>query len=268
VGLGIGLVVGQAVIIDTLMFHDEFEMLDCRLAEIGHVVDAMVVVEADVDHQNNPKPYHLTQNLDRFDAWESKLVIVRASGLSTGPSAWEREHAQREWIMTGLEQVGATGDDIILQSDVDEIPRALQVRNVRPRPGQVITFQQRFHPFAVDWIHPEPWPGTVAARLDTVLGLHPTEPFTWFRDTRFRGVVPPGYQDAGWHFSWVGQDPIVKSKRFCHLEILERVEGQADRFLDEGYHVDGRKLQPVDVDSGWPVWIRDGNAPQSWYRPR
>jgi hypothetical protein len=259
------------VIIDTFMFHDEFDMLECRITEIGHVVDAMVIVEADVDHQNNPKPYHLTENIGRFGAWFDKIVIVRATDLPDGPNPWEREHAQREWILAGLHMAipgGPSDSDIILQSDVDEIPRALQVRNARPKPNQVITFQQRFHPFAVDWVHPEPWPGTVAARLDTVLGLHPVEPFTWFRDHRFRGDVPPGYADAGWHFSWVGQDPVVKSKRFCHLEILERVDGNDELFVTEGYHVDGRKLEPVDVDSGWPKWIRDGHAPQSWYRPR
>ena len=47
--------------------------------------------------------------------------------------------------------------------------------------------------------------------------------------------------------------------------------GWRDR-LDEcyqtGLHVDGTKLLPVDVDETWPKWIREGNAPASWYRPR
>ena len=49
--------------------------------------------------------------------------------------------------------------------------------------------------------------------------------------------------------------------------IVEGVSNE-DRFYREGYHVDGKKMAPVDVDEGWPKWIVAGNAPTSWYRPR
>ena len=258
------------MIIDTFMFSNEIDMLTCRLTEIGDVVDVVIAVESDVDHQNNPKPYVLTENIDRFERWWDKLIVVRATDLPTDPNPWTREHAQREWIGEAIRDLpGVSGSDIVLQSDVDEIPRALNVRNVRPGSGLAV-FEMRFHPFCVDWIHPHPWQGTVAATVDTVAGLGrgADGPFTVMRDARLWSTVPAGYRDAGWHFTWVGQDPMAKIESFCHPEVYDHIVEYGDRFATEGIHVDGLKLDPVDVDSGWPKWIRDGHAPDSWFRPR
>jgi hypothetical protein len=111
--------------IDTFPFHDELDMLECRLTEIFDAVDFVIAVEADVTHQDNPKPYYLTENLQRFDAFRDKLIVVRATGLPTiadDPDPWARELAQREHVATGLAQIGnVTNHDIILHGDVDAL---------------------------------------------------------------------------------------------------------------------------------------------------
>lgn len=256
------------MIIDAFPFFDEFDMLECRLTEIGDAVDVVLAVEADLTHQGQPKPYHLTENLDRFERWWDKLVVVRAElpTLEESGDPWKRERAQREWISAIDDLPGLSGSDIVLQSDVDEIPRRLQTLNVRPGGGLVV-FQNRFHPFAVDWLHPMPWKGTVAGTVDSIRQLG-DQPFARMRDSRLWGPVPPGFDDAGWHFSWVGADPMSKATAFAHPEVTNRVADGGDRFRSEGVHVDGERLRPVDVDSSWPRWVQDGNAPQSWYRPR
>jgi len=263
------------VIVDCIVFNDELDMLECRLTEIGDVVDYVVAVEADVDHQDNPKPYHLTENLERFERWADKLVVVQATDLPTLDEAsdpWAREHAQREWIHNGLIQIGAPDDAIVLQSDVDEIPRALHVVNVRPGRG-LVAFGQRGHFWAVDWFYPHPWKGTVAGTFGSILdGLGPS-PFAAMRDLRNTVPTPPGYLDAGWHLSWLGgPDRALKTvSSFCHPEVRDQILAGIDdelSFWRDGVHVDGVKLEPVDVDEGWPRWIVEGYAPSSWYRPR
>ena len=57
------------LVIDTFPLNDELDILEMRLTEIGDAVDFVVAVEADVTHQDRPKPYHLTENLERFDRW-------------------------------------------------------------------------------------------------------------------------------------------------------------------------------------------------------
>lgn len=270
----------RPLIVDTFPINDEMDMLECRLTEIFDAVDYCVAVEADVTHQDNPKPYYLTENLDRFAAFKDKLIVVRASGLPTveeDPDPWARELGQREHVATGLEQIGVSSNDIILHGDLDEIPRALFVRNVRPAPGWFVTFHQRMHCFAVDWQHPDPWFGTVAARAATISALGDA-PFARVRDKRNRWsqpgsqVNPQPLVESGWHLSWLGgrDAGLRKLGAFCHPEIADRTQTglEADLYYREGYHVDGRRQQAVDVDDTWPKWIVDGHAPQSWFRPR
>ena len=79
--------------------------------------------------------------------------------------------------------------------------------------------------------------------------------------------------DAGWHFSWLGgpERAMHKVNSFCHPEVEAEIRGSISNdnfYWREGFHVDGLRMAPVDVDDEWPKWIRDGNAPASWYRPR
>lgn len=247
-------------IVDTFMFNNELDMLECRLTEIGDAVDYVIAVEADVDHQDHPKPYHLTDNLSRFDAWADKLIVVRATGLPTiaeNPDAWAREHAQREGVATGLLEVGAETDWVILHGDCDEIPKALVVRNLRPDGYRSLA--QRGHFWSLRWQYPYAWHGTVAARLGHI------DSFGAMRDRRNTCRAIP---DAGWHLSWLGtaEQAMTKVGSFCHPEVEERiVSGLAsNRFLADGIHVDGVRMSRVELDGSYPKWIRDGKHPESW----
>ena len=215
--------------------------------------------------------------------------MIRATGLPTkafDPDPWARELAQREFAFDALKIINErrplAPSDIILHGDVDEICRALHVRNVRPRPlaeptlmpnGKpdvgFVTFEQRLHCFAVDWLHPDPWGGTVAATIEQFARLGQW-PFQKLRNTRNwnRTVLP----DAGWHLSWLGgkEAALAKLGSFCHPEIAERtlVGLTSDLYLREGFHVDGRRMTPVDVDETWPAFIHERRCPSEWFRPR
>lgn len=274
----------RPLIIDAFPFHDELDILEMRFVELYDAVDYFVLVEANVTHQDEPKPYYFTENRERFEPFLGKVVVVHADDLppvADAPDPWAREHAQREWIQSAFASIPhLKTTDIIMQSDVDEIPRPLYVRNVRPGDGLTV-FGMRGHFWAVDWLYPHVWNGTVAGTVRTILGLGPT-PFAVMRDSRNgyvmhpsipTGIRPPHMNDAGWHFSWLGgpERAMKKVGSFCHPEVEDRiVDGIADdlRFWREGVHVDGERMTPVDVNDEWPTWITEGNAPQSWYRPR
>jgi len=261
----------RPMIIDTFPINNELAMLACRLETMSPAVDYFVAVEADVDHQDHPKPYHITENLHLFEEWADKLIVVRATGLPTftdDPDPWARELAQREYAKYGLRQIdGITADTIIFHGDVDELVRPLHARNVRPG-NKLFSFEQTFHCFAVDWLHPDPWFGTVAG---TVAGYASfgANPFHKVRNTRNRNESISG---AGWHFSWMGgqKAALAKLRAFCHPEIAERtLTGlTSDMYLREGFHVDGRRMKPVDVDDTWPAYIAERRCPDTWFRPR
>ena len=262
------------MIIDSFPFHDELDILEMRLTELYDAVDWFVLVEADVTHQDAAKPAWYLENAERFAPFADKIVPVLATGLPTladDPDPWARELAQREHIATGLAQIdGVDGDTIVLQSDVDEIPRAAHAGNVRP--NGFTGFHQRGHFWAIDWSYPPGWNGTVAATVGFLGSLRSPTPFGLMRNARNQCLIPPGYDDAGWHFSWLGGPDRVTKKvnSFCHPEVEDRIRGAIDNdnfYWRAGFHVDGVEMRPVDIDDTWPKWIVDGNAPTSWFRP-
>lgn len=276
----------RPLIVDTFPFFNEFDVLEMRLETMADVVDHFIAVEADITHQGESKPYHLSDNIDRFDRWKDKLIVVRATGMPSvadNPDPWSRELMQREYVLDGLRHIdGLTPDSILLHGDVDEICRPLHVRNVRPtfpkRPSALpdktrdvglVTFGQRGHFHAVDWLYPEVWCGTVAGTLQQVIELGPY-PFRKMRITRTYN--PTRLHDSGWHFSWLGgqKSTLTKLDAFCHPEVADRSrQGLSDdRYMREGLHVDGRVMSPVDVDDEWPAYIVERRCPTEWFRPR
>lgn len=261
-------------VIDCFPFNNELDMLECRLVELYDAVDAFVLVEAERDHQDHVKPLHYMENRDRFAPWKDKLVHVVAGPMPSkadNPDPWAREHAQREFIGDGLAAIGVTDDDVILQSDVDEIPRALHARNCRPG-RKTWAFGQRGHFWAVDWLYPLIWHGTTAAAVRTIGTLHPARRFAYMRDLRLTAECPPHLEDAGWHLSWLGgaEAALAKVGSFCHPEVEQQIRDglTSDEFLRAGIHVDGHKMTPVDVDEEWPRYIVERRCPESWFRPR
>lgn len=250
---------------DAFMFHDELDTLEMRLYELQDVPGIVhVIVEADVTHQDEPKPSYLSDNWERFSPWHERIRRVWATNLPTVaefPDPWAREHGQREWISRGL--FDADGDDVIVQSDVDEIPNPLVMRWLKP--NGMVALEQRMCCFAVDWLHPKPWYGPVASRVRHITQFGP------MRDAR--NIAPP-LPNGGWHFSWLGGDEanLKKLNSFCHPEVADRIyaglTAGGNRFREDGYHVDLERMEPVDVDETWPKWIVERKCPDVWWRPR
>jgi len=258
----------------------ELALLECRLSTLYDCVDHFVIVEATTDHQGHAKPLHYLNNRDRYDQWKDKLTYVVVDDLPTVEAddwSWAREHAQREHIADGLAELDARPDDIVMQSDLDEIPRPLVVRNLRLQGRQLVSFEQTGHFWAIDWKYPYPWYGTTATRVANLgwLGSGTAGPFAMMRNSRNMNTVLPA---GGWHFSWLGRAAAARRKvgSFCHPEVKRQMPmDDLDWYWREGYHVGGGengapvKMRPVDVDQTYPKWMQDAaNVPADWYRPR
>jgi hypothetical protein len=264
---------------DTFMINGdpagpELDILECRLSELEDVNDLVhVAIEADVDHQDHGKPFYLSDNLERFAPWKNRLRVVRATGLPTladDPDPWARETSQREYAREAM--TDASPSDVVLHGDLDEIPDPMTVRNVRPGAGMVV-FEMVCCSQAVNLIHPDKWPGTMAASVGRV------DSFQYLRETR--NVTQRKIQRAGFHLGWLGgiEAAWKKVASFCHPEILPRLE---EGMRDDGFywngvisHVDMEPLTLVDIDDAysvvghrrpWPRYVRERNCPDSWFR--
>lgn len=258
-------------IFDTFMVNGnpdgpELDLLELRLLELEDVRSLVhVAVEADVDHQGNLKPFYVSEHADRYAPWKERLRIIRATGLPSvedHPDPWAREHAQREHAAHGMTDAGP--DDFVLHGDLDEIPTPLVVHNLPRRGGYA--FDMTWCSFAVDWVCPSRWRGTVVVKARDVAARG----FGNARDQR--NFLPPIPYPGGFHLGWLGGNNAawLKLHSFCHPEIETRIADGLDRdlFLQEGIHVDGQAMQPVDIDDTWPRYIRERRCPPTWFRCR
>lgn len=250
-------------IIDCFQFYNELDLLEIRLAELAPVVDRFVLVEARHTHAGDPKPLYFDQNRHRFAAYLDRIdhVIVEDD---PGGFSWKREGYQREAIVRGIPDMA--DDDMILVSDVDEIPRRSVIAALRAMPADLYSLQLAIHLYFLDLKSPEPWISAAAApgRLIKRIGVNP-----------IRYLVKQGIgrtiEDAGWHLTWMGGLEGFRSKMraYAHRENSAGFEAAGDsevrlkRFYATGAFDAGlvpgmwSDLHRVAVDEDFPVGIRE-----------
>jgi hypothetical protein len=218
-------------IYDCFPFYNEFDLLRLRLACLEDVVDGFVAVEAYQTHAGQPKPLFLSQQ-GAADLRAHAKLHVHAVDLPVGFSDWERDQHQRESIGDALRALGAGAGDLVLVSDVDEIPGPEAVARARDALAAatertILIFEQRLFHFRLNyelvWSRKMPWLGTAAARFGdapSINGLRTTGRNNRGRHARgfdrtARVFRLPG---GGWHFSYLGGDEFLRQKLAAHEE--------------------------------------------------
>ena len=118
------------------MYFDEEVVLDVRLNSLDKYVDYFVIVESNFTHKGDRRDLKFNHN--KFDKFKNKIIYLvydkQPKGIETVNkndsedeksrkyilNAALRENEQRNFIQDGLNK--AEDNDIILISDVDEIP--------------------------------------------------------------------------------------------------------------------------------------------------
>lgn len=124
------------MVYDCFTFFNELDLLEIRLYELDSVVDKFVLVEATRTFTKKPKPLYFEENKQRFEKFLPKIVHIKVNSFPgflkkfRNPNSWDYENHQREQIILGL--AGCQPDDIIIVSDVDEIPNRLKLGSYKP----------------------------------------------------------------------------------------------------------------------------------------
>jgi beta-1,4-mannosyl-glycoprotein beta-1,4-N-acetylglucosaminyltransferase len=121
-------------IFDAFPLNNELDLLELRLSKLYDIVDRFVIVEAKLTHGNKPKELNFNNNLKRFEKYLNKITyIVVEEWDFPSKDSWSIERHQRDSILRGLN--GCKGNDIILVSDLDEIPSVEAIKNYKPEDG-------------------------------------------------------------------------------------------------------------------------------------
>ncbi len=202
------------MIYDCFPFFNELELLNIRLNELGDTVDKFVLIEADRTFSNKLKPFHFTERRAFFDRWKERIVVVKAMLKPEGP--WQIEAAQRELAWEAVRRLGAKSNDVLMLSDVDEIPsaNAVKVGLEHVADGDVCC-EQRMYQYYLNSFIGDGWRGTRLATVGqierdklTMQGLRHKEPKVLLKN-------------AGWHFGFMGgsEKISVKIKSYAHTEF-------------------------------------------------
>jgi beta-1,4-mannosyl-glycoprotein beta-1,4-N-acetylglucosaminyltransferase len=223
-------------VVDCFTFFNELDLLEYRLDTLDPFVDHFIIVESTKTFTGDKKPLHYSLNKRRFKKWHDKIIHVivtdmpdnlpqeRIDELVSLPEIrdihWVREHHQRRAIPRGLSKLKLDYEDIILCSDLDEIPDLTKLDDIRDRlyMGPVI-MDQRWFIWNTDLVKNMRWVGGSAIFYSHY--IQNKDIFQHLRNIRW-DEYPIEFTkiECGWHLSWFGNPEFIKNKMFsfAHTE--------------------------------------------------
>lgn len=255
------------MIYDTFIFFNELDLLELRLNVLENHVDYFVLVEASQTFQGASKPLHFADNKDRFSRFLHKIIYVAVDDMPIDAAPFDREYHQRDCILRGLRN--CRPDDLILLSDVDEIPDPEKIPVIVPD-GSRIAFKQPLFYYKLNrkCVQLKNLPWSVLTRYETLgspSGLR-REVVKIQSDILSHSDVPNEFQiieQGGWHFSYLGSpEAIVKKiEAFSHAEYnlpeFKNIGDLAD-CIRQGRDLFGRDLTFVRASiEELPKYVRD-----------
>jgi beta-1,4-mannosyl-glycoprotein beta-1,4-N-acetylglucosaminyltransferase len=198
------------------MFFNELDLLEIRLNILKDKVDKFVIVEQNITHQGEPKESVYLKNKERFSWIQDKIIhfIVDGSVHSKKNVSPEKAVQNENTHRNGIKNIVnyCSEEDIILMSDLDEIPNL----EIEPKVGSVYIHQLYQYNFNNVCIHPfdlKNWKGTVVLNKKCLLN---NDPQHWRNMRNSLNTIV-----GGWHFTYFGgKDKILqKLNSFCHPEV-------------------------------------------------
>ena len=233
-------------IFDCFMFYDEDLLLDLRLNILDQHVDFFVIVESKYFH--NGKERQLKFDIKKYKQFENKIIYIVHENEPAGihkvnkeddegiksykliTNAHLRENEQRNQISRGLNN--ATDNDLILISDVDEMPNFESI-NLEKIKNQLIFFEQSLFYYKLNRYLPNfIWYGTKGCKKkylkspQWLRNIKSKKFLFWRLDTLFsdtKYINKYFINDGGWHFSNLknAEDIELKLKSYLHHRDYE-----------------------------------------------
>jgi beta-1,4-mannosyl-glycoprotein beta-1,4-N-acetylglucosaminyltransferase len=254
------------MIIDAFPFYNELGLAKLRMETLKDIVDRFVLVEMGVTHSGVRKGFVFEEFLDQMPVPRDRIEYVKvfdwpAIDPRLEEERWVLEAYQRDQIKIGLDRLGCSDDDIVLISDVDEIPDPLAIgpalAELSHKPFVVFCQVYRKHFInctAREFTDMPYWLGTVGCTVGRLRATGATKcrrgdadraAFMWGGGMR----DDTGYiQRGGWHYTYFGGVEAVEVKVESIVEGLNA--HQATRFSvpqrTRHNYRDGRSQAVVD----------------------
>lgn len=259
------------MIYDCFTFYNELDLLRLRLRLLAPVVDRFVLVEMDRTQTGLAKPMFFAEHREEFREYLDKIIYVPVTDtpdFAVQYDNWLLENYQRNAILRGLR--GCQADDIIIVSDLDEIPRPEILAHLADVKCSLVhginnNLKDRVRNIYSQLAYTAMLlPRLVKQRELSALALMDITPVIleqyihyYFLNCRARGflhgsvmmryralVLPhscrnlrhylPVVRDGGWHFSYMGGRAMIKNKLRSIVEggLMPEVT-ELDAYIDD-----------------------------------
>jgi beta-1,4-mannosyl-glycoprotein beta-1,4-N-acetylglucosaminyltransferase len=240
-------------IVDCFIFYNEFDLLTYRMNTLNSVVDYFVIVEATHTFSGKEKPLLFNDNQELFKDFKDKIIHVVVNDVPykfpninyEKQEQWENEKHQRNSMQIGLNKIAMNDNDIIIVSDVDEIPDNRILRFIK-REDVVIdiySLEMDFYNYNLHCKVNDKWHKAKIVSFKKFKELSMS-----FEELRFYNCHK--IKNGGWHLSYFGDSHFIKNKieTFSHQEfntsnftdiekIAERVSKYGDLY-DRNYKLE------------------------------
>ncbi len=260
----------QPKVYDCFCYFNEDMLLRLRLETLWDYVDYFVISEATYTHAG--KSRETLFDISKFSKYQSKIRYLRLEDRPPGENDfWKNENFIRNHVAEGL--IEAKPDDLILVSDLDEIPEPESIKLYQPKYLRG-DFSQRYYSYFLNnyWLgdvdaigklkpNSNTWYGTkittyryftdffnnnaTSVRAYKSKGLLRAIKRTWFKKFNTQAI-----DDGGWHFTWV----------FPIKGIVEKIESTAHQEFNKPEYKDPIRIQNM-IQEG-----RDFHKPNSRYQ--
>ena len=231
-------------IFDCFMYFDEEIVLDTRLNYLDPYVDYFVIIESCYTHRGDKR--ELKFDIKKYKKFKDKIIykvydqipnkiekVLENDNEDTKSSkyimnALYRENGQRNFISEGIKE--ANDEDLILVSDVDEIPKLSNI-DIKKFSQKIILFKQDMFYYKFNLKLPNiEWTGTKGCKKKDLINAQ------WLRNIKDRKY--PLYRldtffsknkyisikivnNGGWHFSNIKSAEEIEHKLKSYLHHRE-----------------------------------------------
>ena len=264
-------------IYDCFQYFNEEHIADLRFNILDEFVDYFVIVESTVNHQGKEKK--LQFDINKYQNFKKKIKYIIVDDTPEnikkpheGGESLVEQH-QRNSLMRVLNK--ANDEDLIILSDVDEIPNLKKLKFFNKKNYAV--FSQKMFMYKINLLNLDEnnWHGSKICLKKNLKSPQ------WLRNLKFKKY--PFWRldklkniqiidDGGWHFAYLqsAENISKKIKSFAHGEynkihlsdennIKDRIEKGEDIF-QRGY-----KIRKVEIDKSFPEFIlKNQNRLKDW----
>lgn len=279
----------NVMLYDCFIFFNELDLLEIRLNELDSVVDKFVIVEADKTFQNTEKDFIFEQNKDRYKKFLHKIIHIKLNKyplflpIINPFSPWKLEFYQRDSIVKGLAE--CQPNDIIMISDVDEIPKPSLIKELLDK-GVNDIYGLKMDMFMYYLNNKLIFDaGSNMSKEESKNGIwHCTAmlPYRLLKKkpykirktimrTKRKGEVYQIFPNAGWHFTYLGcaKKIIEKLESFSHTEYNHtkyKDENKIKEIIQSGKDLFGREMEfeVLDDFKSLPKYLQQAEAHQKF----